>query len=1572
MTSEVGKEKALVDIRPVPSAVQISAILVDSDPSEPAKHLCLRLIVNGQRHATLPFDPKADASSTPFQWKLEPYFSLQLGSTLVIQLRRRHHWPKSSTLLEEAAISFEDAQKFGSVGEKAFRLRDNPRIMAELASGPGALHTTLNASIEKAREKKSVLDHLGKSKRFLETLLGFGVGLSELDPIAKAVLACVQVVYDNLEEHDQCDKLILDLAESMARTLGYIEDVEQFARIYQLKRSIEEIRPLMEDTANFILTFTTRSASAGFTRSWRDRDKVDELAKRYKNFKDQFDRGIAVQSGANLAVLLEAMTSAKDDDMLLHLKPKGLETGAHMGECLRGTREDIMASVEQWINDLKAKNILWIRGFPGVGKSAIASTLVGRIQVSHRLGSSFVFERAKATVTTTTALWRNVAFDLARAYPTVRKVVVAKLEEGVVQPTTSNVKMLFRNLIEEPLKASNDIPFGRLPVVVIDALDECGGLDGRQSVQRIGLLQSLKLWSKLPSRFKLVVTSRREDDILRVLTPLCEAIDIPSGSTVNHQASEDIRLFLVSRFAKIAKNYPESLEPSWPGETVIAELTSRAAGLFIWAKTAADFVNAGEPKAQLRQILKGGTGLGDLAALYTHILHTSFKGPSTEVLHSFKDVVGATTLAKAPLHRTECIDLLGIQPSMLDFIRNGLRSVMDAGDVLRFSHHSFVDFLIDPQKCPRPFLIDEGDQHRVLAIASFRTLKAGLRFNICGLETSSLRNHDVPDLDVRIDDAISPHLSYACRFWADHLRATSFEPAILEELRHLLNEHFLHWLEVLSLLKELNVVVPALAAVIRWCPEYEIALPTFARDAFKFMAAFGPVIAQSVPHLYISALPFAPRNSVIFQHYSSRFPQTLSLQTGRINDWPAIQYVAEGHTHSVNSVRFSHHGKYFASAAADKTIRIWDTETGSLVSGPLRGHRGAVNSVAFSPDDALVVSASDDRTVRVWDVESGDLISGEFEGHAGSVTSVAFSGDGRIVVSGSEDKTIRLWDVYTADPILLPFEGHQRGVTAVAFAKDQKYIVSSSSDRTIIVWDATTGHIIAGPWVGHSAWINCVAISPDGTRFASGADDRIILVRDVKTGALVSQPFEGHRDGVTSVAFSRDGTRIVSGSHDETVRIWDTQTGKTISGPFRGHSDGVTSVDFSMDGRRIASASHDRTIRIWDTAATGTTDSGKPGHFEAHSDGVNSVAFSRNGRYIVSGSDDLTVRIWDAVTGKPKSKPLAGHTSWIDSVDVSPDSKRIASGSDDSNVFIWDIKSGALERQFGGHTGGITSVTFHPDNIRVASSSYDKTIRIWDLVTGHLALPPIVGHTGWVTSVAFSPDGKLLASGSYGKTIRIWDAQTGAAVAGPFKGHRDGVNCIAFSPNGLYIASGSSDETIQVWDLSTGRPARAPFLGHTNRVVSLAYSADGTYIVSGSDDRTIRIWNAENGSLVQGPFEGHSGGIDSVAFSPDGDRFVSGSEDETIRVWSIDKHRETGSFGITQQHLADDWKLQNGWVLSSDMSLLFWVPPWNRAGLWWPRNVAVIAEVSTKLSFEHFVFGPVWYQCCEPIPSSAV
>jgi len=63
----------------------------------------------------------------------------------------------------------------------------------------------------------------------------------------------------HLEAHEQLNKSIVDLIEGIACTLGYVEDVEQFARLHELKRAIKDMEPLVEDTTKFIVGYASRA-----------------------------------------------------------------------------------------------------------------------------------------------------------------------------------------------------------------------------------------------------------------------------------------------------------------------------------------------------------------------------------------------------------------------------------------------------------------------------------------------------------------------------------------------------------------------------------------------------------------------------------------------------------------------------------------------------------------------------------------------------------------------------------------------------------------------------------------------------------------------------------------------------------------------------------------------------------------------------------------------------------------------------------------------------------------------------------------------------------------------------------------------------------------------------------------------------------------------------------------------------------------------------------------------------------------------------------------------------------------
>ena len=294
------------------------------------------------------------------------------------------------------------------------------------------------------------------------------------------------------------------------------------------------------------------------------------------------------------------------------------------------------------------------------------------------------------------------------------------------------------------------------------------------------------------------------------------------------------------------------------------------------------------------------------------------------------------------------------------------------------------------------------------------------------------------------------------------------------------------------------------------------------------------------------------------------------------NGCPNLIRTFTGHSDLVRSVAFSPDGRYALSGSNDKTLKLWDVNTGSAIR-TFTGHSNQVRSVAFSPDGRYALSGSNDNTLKLWDVNTGSAIR-TFTGHSDYVLSVAFSPDGRYALSGSSDNTLKLWDVNTGRAIRT-FTGHSNYVFSVAFSPDGRYALSGSLDNTLNLWDVHTGSAIR-TFTGHSNLVLSVAFSPDGRYALSGSEDNTLKLWDVNTGRAI-RTFTGHSHRVRSVAFSPDGRYALSGSGDNTLKLWDVNTGSAIR-TFTGHSDYVLSVAFSPDGRYALSGSNDKTLKLWD------------------------------------------------------------------------------------------------------------------------------------------------------------------------------------------------------------------------------------------------------------------------------------------------------------------------------------------------------------------------------------------------------
>ena len=133
------------------------------------------------------------------------------------------------------------------------------------------------------------------------------------------------------------------------------------------------------------------------------------------------------------------------------------------------------------------------------------------------------------------------------------------------------------------------------------------------------------------------------------------------------------------------------------------------------------------------------------------------------------------------------------------------------------------------------------------------------------------------------------------------------------------------------------------------------------------------------------------------------------------------------------------------------------TPPGGPLLRTLTGHSGEVSAVAVTPDGKQAVSASGDKTLKVWDLETGRALH-TLEGHSGYVHGVAVTPDGKRAVSASDDKTLKVWDLETSRA-LHTLEGHSGYVAGVAVTPDGKRAVSASWDNTRKVWDLSLIHI---------------------------------------------------------------------------------------------------------------------------------------------------------------------------------------------------------------------------------------------------------------------------------------------------------------------------------------------------------------------------------------------------------------------------------------------------------------------------------------------------------------------------------
>jgi WD40 repeat protein len=480
---------------------------------------------------------------------------------------------------------------------------------------------------------------------------------------------------------------------------------------------------------------------------------------------------------------------------------------------------------------------------------------------------------------------------------------------------------------------------------------------------------------------------------------------------------------------------------------------------------------------------------------------------------------------------------------------------------------------------------------------------------------------------------------------------------------------------------------------------------------------------------------------------------------------PRIAINPLGHSAKIHNLIFTAEGQQIISVSEDKTIRLWNAETGEMLkkfeSQIGEGPEGMFYASALSPDGKLLavagykVESENENYIIILDLEKGAQVSTAM-GHHDVINSLSFSGNGKYLASGGADNSVKIWKVETAPKLsVIASISVPSQVSCVAFNQVTQDLAVAHESSDILLFGLAgldKGMSKFSPRVlkRHKRNINKLVYTLDGSYLASSSYENELILW--KADGSVVKEFENLENPINAIAFSADSKIMVGLDVIGKGTSWGIPGGNKFA-DFKGHDNTVFSAAFapSLKGNYVVASAGgvNNEIILWNP--------------------INGLAIRKikgKGNAIQDLAFGNGMELFIAQELTKDKKPLYKASFNFESLILNRNPGKLNAapkefkGISQTGPNTLDLPKGKKIQTDENQDGRILDYHALADGSVVVAS--DFSLKMFDK-NGYLN-KEFIGHYGAVRSVTISPDGRYLASGGEDQSIVLWKfSETGFA-----------------------------------------------------------------------------------------------------------------------------------------------------------------------------------------------------------------